>query len=323
MSDEQVMLTDELRARIGQTRTYTAPEPLGAAAIRYFAQAVGDLNPLYLDRAFAQEHGHRDVVAPPTLLAETNQYVVGEPDADGYLGHSWHLEVPDSRLVRGGNAYEFHSYAHPDTVVTATWRIAGITERRTGAGVPMLVVDSEAEFADADGRLLLRNAETLVFTSLRPVPDGQAPSARTPRPAADESSPAGAAIAPLERTIALTDMVAYAGSTWDWHRLHYDPAYLEAKKLPAPVVDGQVFGALLVEAVQDDLGPDATVREASFRFKNLVFAGETVRVSGHVVDEVVVDGLRRLEVAATVDVVGGDRPRPAATPCRVVVEVPA
>ena len=24
----------------------------------------------------------------------------------------------------------------------------------------------------------------------------------------------------LERTIELADMVAYAGATWDWHRLH-------------------------------------------------------------------------------------------------------
>ncbi len=93
MSDP-VLLTDELRARIGQTASYTAPEPLGRAAIRYFAAAVGDANPLYTDPAYAREHGYDDVIAPPTLLAETNQYVTGAPDADGYLGHSWHLEVP-------------------------------------------------------------------------------------------------------------------------------------------------------------------------------------------------------------------------------------
>ena len=33
---------DELRARIGETAVYTAPEPLGRASIRYFALAVGD-----------------------------------------------------------------------------------------------------------------------------------------------------------------------------------------------------------------------------------------------------------------------------------------
>lgn len=81
----------------------------------------------------------------------------------------------------------------------------------------------------------------------------------------------------LERTIELPDMVAYAGSTWDWHKLHYDHDYLAAKQVPAPVVDGQMLGALLAEQVLDWLGPDAVLRSLHFRFKALVFAGETVR----------------------------------------------
>jgi acyl dehydratase len=86
----------------------------------------------------------------------------------------------------------------------------------------------------------------------------------------------------LERTIELADMVAYAGATWDWHRLHYDPGYVAAKRLPAPVVDGQVFGALLAEQLQAWLGPRAELRTLHFRFKGMVFAGETVRCTGTV-----------------------------------------
>ena len=161
------MLTDELRARVGETAVYTAPDPLGRAAIRYFAAAVGDDNPLYTDRSFARDHGFDDVVAPPTLLAETNQYMTGERDADGFLGHSWHLDVPDTRLVRGGNEYSFAKPAGPDTIVTATWRIAGMKERTTSGGVPMLIVTSEATYTDQHGDLLLTNTETLVYTALR------------------------------------------------------------------------------------------------------------------------------------------------------------
>lgn len=162
----EVLLTPELLARVGETVTYTAPEPLGRAAIRYFATAVGDDNPLYTDRSYARDHGFDDVVAPPTMLAETNQYVVGRPDSDGYLGHSWHLDVPGTRAVRGGNAYEFGKPAGPDTVVTATWTIADMVERRTSAGVPMLVVGSHARYTDQHGDLLLSNVETLIYTAL-------------------------------------------------------------------------------------------------------------------------------------------------------------
>jgi acyl dehydratase len=92
----------------------------------------------------------------------------------------------------------------------------------------------------------------------------------------------GAAVPALVRTIELTDMVAYAGATWDWHRLHYDPEYLEAQGLPRPVVDGQMLGALLAETVQDWLGPAMTLRSLQFRLASLVFAGETVRCEGTV-----------------------------------------
>ncbi len=87
----------------------------------------------------------------------------------------------------------------------------------------------------------------------------------------------GTAVPPLVRRIGPADMVAYAGATWDWHRMHYDQGWCDEHGLAAPVVDGQVFGALLVEQLQDYFGPDAFVSALRFRFKNLVFAGETVR----------------------------------------------
>ncbi|MGW5161151.1 MaoC/PaaZ C-terminal domain-containing protein [Nonomuraea wenchangensis] len=120
----------------------------------------------------------------------------------------------------------------------------------------------------------------------------------------------GAEIAPLERTIGLHDMIAYAGSTWDWHRLHYDYEYLEERGLPAPVVDGQVFGALLAEQLQDWLGPRAVLRRLHFRFKNLVFAGDTVRCVGRVT---AIDG-DTIRVEQRVLIIDGDEPE------RVAVE---
>lgn len=88
----------------------------------------------------------------------------------------------------------------------------------------------------------------------------------------------------FERTIELPDMIAYAGATWDWHRLHYDTDYLTERGLARPVVDGQVFGAYLAIALREWF-PGATITELSFRFKSLVFAGETIRCVGSVVSE--------------------------------------
>jgi len=86
----------------------------------------------------------------------------------------------------------------------------------------------------------------------------------------------------LERKLDLVRMIAYAGATWDWARLHYDPAYVAERNLPAPVIDGQMLGALLSEALLDWLGPRAFVRKLNFRLRAMVFAGDTVQCQGEV-----------------------------------------
>jgi acyl dehydratase len=92
----------------------------------------------------------------------------------------------------------------------------------------------------------------------------------------------GTPIPPLERVLTQVRMVAYGGATWDWHRLHYEREYAAARNIAGPIVDGQMFGALLAEALLDWLGPRAFIRRMSFRLRAMVFAGETVRCEGEV-----------------------------------------
>lgn len=160
------LLTDEVRALVGQTRTYTAPEAFGAASGRYFGLAIGDDNPLYSDPEFARRHGLPGVTAPLTLICETNQYA-GLPIAnDGYAGHVWDIHIPGTRTVRGGNRYTFHRRLRPEDVVTATWSIAGAEEKTTRSGQQMLIVTSRAVYTDQQGGLLAENEETMIFVSL-------------------------------------------------------------------------------------------------------------------------------------------------------------
>jgi acyl dehydratase len=116
----------------------------------------------------------------------------------------------------------------------------------------------------------------------------------------------------LTKHCTLTSMIAYAGATWDWHRLHYDHDYLKSKGLAAPVVDGQVFGAYVVQAIQDWLGENAFISELDFRYASLVFAEEHVQVSGEVI-EVISAGV---SLSLKIDVVdsSGAVLRPAVTP---------
>ena len=150
------LLTDEVRALVGRTATYTAPEPLGRAAIRYFAIATGDDNPRHL----------AGDVAPPTLVCETNQFVTLPRDANGFAGHGWGFHLPGTREVRGGNAYRFHRPVRPDDVVTARWEVTDVTERTTGGGQSMVIVTSLATYTNQGGDLLVENEETLIYVAL-------------------------------------------------------------------------------------------------------------------------------------------------------------
>ena len=116
----------------------------------------------------------------------------------------------------------------------------------------------------------------------------------------------------LTKHCTLTSMIAYAGATWDWHRLHYDHEYLESKGLAAPVVDGQVFGAYVVQAIQDWLGESAFISELDFRYAGLVFAEEHVQVSGEVTEV----SSTEVSLSLKIDVVDakGAVQRPAVTP---------
>jgi len=159
-----VRMTAELKACIGREVSYTAPEELGRNSIRYFALAIGDENPLYRDPDFATKTAHGGVVAPPTLVCETNQITQRPADENGYFGHHWTLPIPNTRFIRGGNEYEFHQPVRPDDRITVTWKIVDIYERETRKFGSLIFVLSEARYVNQRGELLAVNRETNIYS---------------------------------------------------------------------------------------------------------------------------------------------------------------
>jgi acyl dehydratase len=162
------LLTDEVRSWIGREAVYHAPEELGRAAIRYFATAIGDDNPLYVDDEYARANGYDGVVAPPTLVCETNQFIAAGRPGAAYIGHAWDLPVTGCRMIRGGNEYEFVRPVRPDDRITVRWILKDIAERGSSSGEPMLIVTSVATYADEKGETLATNTETLIYQTVRP-----------------------------------------------------------------------------------------------------------------------------------------------------------
>lgn len=77
-------------------------------------------------------------------------------------------------------------------------------------------------------------------------------------------------------------LMAYGASTWDWHRIHYDAEAARTAGFEGPIVDGQMFGALMARQVREWAGPRARFLELSFRNRNFVVAGTSLTLQATV-----------------------------------------
>jgi acyl dehydratase len=88
---------------------------VGREKIREYANAVGETNQVYFDRAAAQSAGFRDVVAPPMFAVVYSAGSVGPPIFDQEIG------IDFMRMVHGGQEF---AWSEPvcagDTITTAT-----------------------------------------------------------------------------------------------------------------------------------------------------------------------------------------------------------
>ncbi|UFW51180.1 MULTISPECIES: MaoC/PaaZ C-terminal domain-containing protein [Bradyrhizobium] len=85
-------------------------------------------------------------------------------------------------------------------------------------------------------------------------------------------------------TLNAASLMAYGAATWDWARIHYDLPYAQKLSFPNVFVDGQTYGAIMARQLIDWFGPRAFISKMSLRYRNMVFAGETIGGVGEVVD---------------------------------------
>ena len=153
-------LLQRLKATIGQELVLRAPDEMGRSSLRQYALAIGDFNLLYSDRKFARANGLRDVMAPPTLICDTWQYVDSDMDERGdLLGRG---PIRELEGLRAGNEYEFFQPIHPDDVITAHWEVKDVYEKMGSTGSLVFQVIETTFYNQAD-ELLARNTETMFY----------------------------------------------------------------------------------------------------------------------------------------------------------------
>lgn len=121
-------------------------------AVRRFAEALGDPNPIYVDETAARAAGHPGLVAPPTfpVVLTSNER----------FRHS--LDLGTRSILHGEQQFE---YVRPilagDRIVVRS-KVADVQER-AGASGPMDVIVIEDEGRDEQGELVFKTRAMLIL----------------------------------------------------------------------------------------------------------------------------------------------------------------
>ena len=119
-------------------------------AIRRFAEAIGDPNPLFNDEAAARDTRFGGMIAPPTFCRSLGS---GIPQVK--------LDLPGFRALDGGSEWEYHQPIRPGDRITAQSRIADIRETAGRLG-PMVFIVVETGYANQFGQLCVTQRSTVI-----------------------------------------------------------------------------------------------------------------------------------------------------------------
>ena len=122
------------------------------SAIRRFAEALGDPNPVYVDEGAAKSAGFPGIVAPPTFAVTL---VVNDR-----FRHS--LDLGTRNVLHGEQVIETFRPLLAGERITVKSRVADVQERTGPSGtMDFLVIEDEGR--DERGELAFRTRETLIL----------------------------------------------------------------------------------------------------------------------------------------------------------------
>jgi len=144
------VITDSLRAAIGKDS-----EPIThlveAGAIRRFADAIGDPNPIYRDEYIAENSSYGGIVAPPTFL----RLFRPSPAIPEFPN-------PYANVLDGGSQWEYFDKVRPGDRITVTVRLIDLYEREGSLG-NMLFVVRENRFVNQANILVALDRDTEIY----------------------------------------------------------------------------------------------------------------------------------------------------------------
>jgi acyl dehydratase len=123
-------------------RTFPPGEPYEVSRVKIgeFADAIGDMNPVFRDKAAAVAAGHADVIAPPTFAIVVSMASTARAMSDPALGLNYAM------VVHGEERFEYARPIQAGDTLVATSTISGIRMVRSNT-----MITTETDIATVAG----------------------------------------------------------------------------------------------------------------------------------------------------------------------------
>lgn len=148
---EGSLISDEMRKSIGVESEPIVYE-IEKGAIKKFAEAIGDPNPLWQDEQYAKKSVHGSIVAPPTFAISLRH--------DPFMDRVKQL-ASFKRILNGGNDVESFLPIRPGDIIAVTGKIVDIRERAGKAG-NMAFMTIELSYKNQKGELAAKIKNTII-----------------------------------------------------------------------------------------------------------------------------------------------------------------
>jgi acyl dehydratase len=152
---QNAVITDAMRRVIGvESQPYTFEVEKGDI-VRY-AQAIGEVNPLFMTEPAARKMRYGGIIAPPTYLI-VMRFIESQVANQRAL-----LQIPYRRSLDGGSDWTYLEPIRPGDRLTATAKIAELYERDGSRGHMFFVV-TEITYVNQFGEVVVRQRDTAIY----------------------------------------------------------------------------------------------------------------------------------------------------------------
>jgi acyl dehydratase len=135
-------------------------------AIKKYADAVGDRNPLYWDEEYARNSRYGSIIAPPGFFGWPVKWTEAMPfiTSGGIMDALTEAMTKQGTpfILDGGGELEFKFPVRPGDIITASTKLVDIRER-DAKGTIMYFCVFENSFINQNGALVIKALQTIIF----------------------------------------------------------------------------------------------------------------------------------------------------------------